>query len=67
MRLPFPVIDFVSSRTQSIKSRATGLIVLPFKVIIPTGSGTTGNFTGRTLIEGCLSPKRTMNAGRIAR
>jgi len=50
-----------------MKSCATGLVVLPFKVMIPTGAGKTGNLTGKTLTEGCLRPKRTADLGRIAK
>ena len=48
-----------------MKSRATGLIVLAFKVIIPIGSGRIGNLIGKALIEGCLPRKRTVDAGLI--
>jgi hypothetical protein len=63
--IDYPAKGFATWRTASMKSRATGLIVLAFKVIIPIGSGKIGNLIGKALIEGCLPRKRTVDAGRI--
>ena len=49
-----------------MKSCAKGLIVRPFSVMMPTGLGTTGNLTGRTLTEGSFAPNRTTEAGHMA-
>jgi hypothetical protein len=56
-----------TSRVQSIKSCAAGLVILPFDVMIPTGLGKAGSLTGRTVTQGALVPNRSMDAGRIAR
>jgi len=45
-----------------MKSCVTGLIILPFKMMIPTGLGKTGSFTGKTR---CCAPNRKVVAGHI--
>ena len=57
--------DFATSRAASMKSCVTGLIILPFKMMIPTGLGKTGSLTGKTLIERCFAPNRNVVAGHI--
>ena len=65
-RLAGSACGFATSRAQSMKSRATGLIVRPFNVTIATGLRNVGSFTGRTLTEKFLAPNRSTDAGQIA-
>jgi hypothetical protein len=57
--------DFTISRTRSMKSRATGLGVRLFKVMIPTGQVVTDKSTGRTFSGGRFLPNRNNESGMI--
>ena len=46
-----------TSRAHSMKSRATGLSVRPFRVMIRVGRRVADKSTGNTLSEGCLVGK----------
>src|SRR5262249_47264470 len=58
---------FTTSRAQSMKSWVTGLSVRFFKVMIPTGHGGMGTFTGRTLSGGRFAPNRSIEPGKNPR
>src|SRR5262245_10865554 len=57
----------VSSRTRSMKSRATGLIVRFLRVIIPIGNNGMGSCTGKILSGGRFEPKCNRELGKIPR
>jgi len=57
--------DFETSRDVSMKSRAAGLSVRFFSVMIPTGTGACCSSTGKTLIPGRLE-SRNNEIGTIA-
>src|SRR5437016_812427 len=48
-----------------MKSCATGLIIRPFNVMMPTGLGKAGSLTGSTLIAGLFAPNRRADVSNI--
>jgi hypothetical protein len=58
---------FTTSRAQSMKSRATGLIVRCFRVTIATGLNSIGSVTGNTMSDEPKSDSRSSESGTIVR
>src|SRR6516162_295771 len=58
---------FTTSRAQSRKSCATGLIVRFFNVIMPTGQGEIGSSTGKTLNGGRFVPNFSTESGSVTK
>src|SRR5262245_3101930 len=56
---------FTTSRAESRKSCATGLIARFFNVMTPSGHGGTGSSTGRTLCGGRFVPNFSTESGRV--